>query len=139
MDVIREVDQRPILSKDIWTVRVARHTAGEAVRAKIQRGEELSDIEITAVEIAAARLDRHGLTLRTRRGRGAEIVSVEAGSPAAEAGLEAGDLLTHVGTISTPSAAQTARVLAETAAGASVVIALERGGSHRVIALQRSW
>jgi hypothetical protein len=139
MDVIRELDRRPIDSKDAWSVRVARLTAGESVRARIQRGEELSDVELTAAEIVVPRQDRHGLTLRTRRGLGAEIVSVDPGSPAAEAGLEAGDLLTHVGTVATPSAAQTVRVLAETPPGASVVIALERAGSHRVIALQRSW
>jgi S1-C subfamily serine protease len=139
MDVIREVDQRPVHSKDNWTVRVARLTVGESVRVKIQRGEELSDVKLTAAEVAPARHDGHGLTLRTRRGLGAEIVSVEPGSPAAAAGFEAGDLLTHVGTVPNPTAAQAARVLAATSAGASVVIALERAGSHRVIALQRSW
>ncbi|MGH8992664.1 MAG: S1C family serine protease, partial [Acidimicrobiia bacterium] len=60
--------------------------------------------------------------------RAAVIVSLEAGSPAAAAGLQAGDLLTHVAGRAVAGAAELAGVVAEHEPGETVEVTVLRAG-----------
>ncbi|MGH9036745.1 MAG: PDZ domain-containing protein, partial [Acidimicrobiia bacterium] len=60
--------------------------------------------------------------------RAAVIVNVEAGSPAATAGLQAGDLLTHVAGNAVAGAAELAGVVSDHEPGETVDVSVLRAG-----------
>jgi serine protease Do len=64
---------------------------------------------------------------------GALIASVQEGSPAAEAGLQAGDVVVGFGEHDITSPKDLSRVVAETASNTTVAVKVRRDGSERVI------
>jgi S1-C subfamily serine protease len=79
------------------------------------------------------------LTLRSKAGTGAEVVDIAHGSPAEQAGFQAGDIVTRIADRESPSPAVVTRVLAATPNGAYAVFVVRRGSTHRVLALERTW
>ena len=77
---------------------------------------------------------------RARLGREQQRISlvagVQHGSPAAEAGVELGDLLLSVGGKSVPDAAALAQHLAQTTPGDTLSLEVRRGGELRVLAVR---
>jgi serine protease Do len=69
--------------------------------------------------------------LRLDREAGALVAQVEEGSPAARAGLRAGDVVTAVGSTAIDSPRALARVIAETRPGSTVEITVLREGATR--------
>jgi predicted metalloprotease with PDZ domain len=67
--------------------------------------------------------------LKLAEERGALVRDVEAGSPAARAGLEEGDVVLRYQGETVQSAAQLARMVRETPAGRSVTLEVSRGGA----------
>jgi S1-C subfamily serine protease len=75
--------------------------------------------------------------LRTRRGAGAEIVSVQRGSAADRAGLRPGDVITMAGAVTTPSPAQVTRLYASMSEGQLEIVAVTRADRHFVTTLTK--
>ena len=73
----------------------------------------------------------------TRRGVGIEVVYIEHGSAAEAAGIRAGDLITEIGAIDAPTAAEVRSAFASAQAGDILIVAITRGATHRVMGLQR--
>ncbi len=64
---------------------------------------------------------------------GAEISAVTAGSAAAEAGLQAGDVVTGLGSRTVSDAAELTAAVREQAAGAAVTVAFDRAGKEQTV------
>jgi hypothetical protein len=142
-DVVERIDDQTIATPEYWRARVNRLKAGDVVALGIRRGNENTVVPITAgpmIAPVAATADRSpGLTLRTVPKIGASIARVDEGSPAARAGLEPGDVLTLVGDVQAPTAAQAARALAAMPPGRPVIVAFTRAGTHRLLTIERTW
>jgi membrane-associated protease RseP (regulator of RpoE activity) len=138
-DVVESIDGQPTRTLEHWTARVARLAEGESVVIKVRHAGEVRDVRLVA-RGGTAQADRPlGLTLRTIPRIGAEVIRVEADSSAAFSGLHAGDVLTLVGDIEAPNAAQASRVFAAASRDRPVVVAVTRAGTHRVFVLERTW
>jgi S1-C subfamily serine protease len=68
---------------------------------------------------------------------GIEVVYVERESAAEAAGIRAGDLVTAIGAIDKPTAAQVRSAFAAAEPGDILIVAITRGSTHRVMGLQR--
>ena len=136
-DVIEAIDGRPLTTRQLWDVRLARLSAGEKVTLLLRRDGEVRAIVLTATAETAPVRRSLGLTLRGRAGIGAEVVRVELSSAADRAGLSAGDMITLVGEVSAPSPAQIARSFATASQGQHVMLAVTRGDAHSVTTLER--
>jgi serine protease Do len=153
-DVITGFDGTPIVSLSGLNARVASTPPGTAVEMDVVRqGKPLkaailvekasreADISTTVrgepqpVRPGAQRL--LGLTLRTEKDAGAKVLRVEPGSAAARAGLRPGDLVTRLGAIDAPRAADVFSAFRSAALqGKGVLAAVERSGSHLVLAVE---
>jgi hypothetical protein len=139
-DLIESIDQQPVRSRTHWDARATRLTSGDVVHLRVRRKAVLQDVELTAVARPAVEAGRgHGLTLRSRRGAGAEVLGVDEGSAAFRAGIKAGDVLTQIDSVEKPSAEAARRLLDTASRERPLVLAVDRAGSHRVLTLERTW
>jgi len=142
-DVVDRVGEEKVTTAEDWQALTARLAANESVVVGIRRQHEMRDVQLTAEAVGpppAPTPDRSpGLTLRTDPQIGAAVVRVDADSPAARAGLQSGDVLTLVGDIQTPTAAQVTHALATAARERPILLGVMRGSSHRLVALERTW
>jgi S1-C subfamily serine protease len=137
-DVIEAVDGRRLATPQQWDVRVARLSVGETLSLRVRRQDEIREVALVANAPAPQRSSRSlGLTLRARTGIGAEVVRLERGSAADRAGLAPGDIITHVATVSAPSAAQVMRAYTSMRRGERVIVAITRGDAHFVTTFER--
>jgi hypothetical protein len=137
-DIIEAVAGQPSPTLEYWQARAAAVRAGEAIAVTVRRRDGVRDVTVTAAPIAQAPVPRLlGLTLRTVRRVGAEVVQVDPGSVAFRAGIERGDVITVFGDVEAPTAAQVARAFAAAAEGTPLLVALTRDDTHRVLALER--
>jgi len=139
-DVVEALDGEPILTAEHWQARIARLAAGESVVLRV-RGPDDDDARHVTIAAAIRQLSPEelplGLTLRTIPRTGAEVLRVQAGSAAARAGIEVGDVITVIGDSRLPTALRVSRAFANAPADRPVVVALTRGGSHHVVALTK--
>jgi len=139
-DVVEQIDGEPTATIESWRAVVGRLAAGGSIGIRLRRGGALTDVRVTAAPARAPEEKRPlGLTLRSIAGDGAAIVRVEADSAAARSGLRADDLLTAVGDVAAPSAAQASRAFAAAPAGRPILVAVAREGRHFVVAMERTW
>jgi hypothetical protein len=139
-DVIEQVDSVPVATLEDWRSHADRTAANEVATLGVRRRGALLELRITAVGAAAPVEERPlGLTLRTVAGAGAAVVRVEPGSAAERAGLRAGDVLTVVDDVQTPTAPQASRAFAAASSGHPVLVGFTRDGAHHVIAMERTW
>lgn len=138
-DVVESVDAKPTTTLEHWTARIARLTDGESLVISVRRGGGVRDVRLTASAATEGKERPLGLTLRTIPRIGVGILRVDAGSAAAAAGLQIGDVLTVVGDIGAPTAPQALRVFATASRERPVFVAVTRAGIHRVFALERTW
>jgi hypothetical protein len=138
-DVIERVEETPVATLEDWTALVSRLDEGEAVAIGARRAGELVEAHLIAGSPPGPVTRPLGLTLRTIRRTGAEVVRVDPGSAAAAAGLQSGDVITLVGDVEQPTAPQVTRTLAATSRERPVIIAITRGSSHHVVVLERTW
>jgi hypothetical protein len=139
-DVIERIDGVAVSNVEHWLSRAQRMREGDSTLLVVRRGGATRDVRLAAV--AATTLPGKialGLTLRTAHRAGAAIVQVDPDSAAARAGLQVGDILTLVDSISAPTAAQASRLFAAAARERPVLIGYTRGATHRVLALARTW
>jgi S1-C subfamily serine protease len=141
-DVIDRIGDEAMTTIEHWQARTARLTAGESIVLEVRHLNAVRTAGVTAramVAAAAAGDGSPGLTVRTTPRVGATIVRVEPDSPAARAGLVVGDVLTLVGDVQSPTAAQVTRALASASRDRPMVIGILRAGTHRVLTLERTW
>jgi S1-C subfamily serine protease len=137
-DVIEAVDGEAVTTFEHWEARRSRLVEGEGIVLKVRRGGEVRDVPLTAAVVPTPPANRSlGLTLRSIRQVGVEIVRVEPGSTAFRAGLEAGDVITRFGDVDAPSAGQVSRVFAATPDDRPVLAAVTRRSAHLVFALEK--
>jgi hypothetical protein len=142
-DVIDAVGSEPVASVEAWQARIARLTANESIVLRVRHQNQVGEVRVTAgaaIAPPAPPADRSpGLTLRTLPRIGATITRVDVDSPAARAGLQAGDLLTLVNDVRAPTAAQATRALATASRDRPIVLGVTRGSTHRLLTLERTW
>jgi S1-C subfamily serine protease len=142
-DVIDRIGNDAVSTVEEWQARTARLVANESTVLGVRRQNEIREVRVTASAAIAppvAQSDRSpGLTLRTLPRVGATVTRVDSDSPAARAGLQVGDVLTLVGGVQAPTAAQAARELAAAARDRPILLGLNRGATHYLLALERTW
>jgi S1-C subfamily serine protease len=136
-DVIEEVDGHRLAAREEWDVRMSRLSVDDVVNLRVRRRGEVLDIAVVAARSPEPPVARSlGLTLRRRTGIGAEVISVEPGSAGSRAGLVAGDVVTLIDNIETPTPGQVMRSFAALREGQRVMVAITRGTDHIVVTLQ---
>jgi serine protease Do len=138
-DIIEAIDNQPVATLEHWNARVAAVAEGDSLLVRVRRAGTIAEVPLTAASPADPPVRPLGLTLRTIPRTGAEVVSVAPLSAAALAGLAPGAVLTRVGEIEAPTAAQVSRAFAGAARDRPILVAFTRAGTHRVIALERTW
>lgn len=137
-DVVEAVDGETLRAAPQWDVRMARLSAGQAIVLGVRRDGELQDLPLVAIAPPTpAATPTLGLTMRKAIRGGVEVVRVDRGSVASNAGLQAGDVITRVADIEAPTPAQVRRAFASAADGRPVLVAVTRGETHRVTALEK--
>ena len=137
-DVIEAIDGRMLAARQHWDVRVARLTAGETLRVRVNRRGEIREPALVATAAAPPPANRSlGLTLRGQSKVGAAVVRIERGSAADRAGLAPGDVIRLVGDVSAPTPAQVVGAFSAIGPGARVLVAVTRGDNHFVTTLDR--
>jgi len=99
------------------------------VRAGETTGDEKKVVKRVEVRVGGGAFLGVGLGDVEGDARGAKVESVEADSPAAKAGIKAGDVIVRFDGDSVRSAAQLARLVGETPVGRPVAIDVSRGGA----------
>jgi hypothetical protein len=138
-DVIEAEAGRQLTSRQDWDVRMARLRAGDVLTLRVRRYADVQDVRLSALPVAHGPSGRRtlGLTLRTRRGAGAEVLSVEPGSAGDRAGLMAGDVITLFAETTAPSEVQITRAFAALSDGGRVMVAFTREDAHHVAVVER--
>ena len=144
-EVIEAIDGEEMRTPDHWRARVARLSAGDTLTLRVRGAEGVRDVPITATAVIPAdkpadNADEDaalGLRLRSVRGAGVDVLSVQPGSRAAQAGLQQGDRITAAGGQPSPTPAQLTRLFSSLPQGGSLLVAVARGSEHRVMAIEK--
>ena len=136
-DTIEAVGGQDLSGREDWDLRMARLSAGQALALRVRSRGQLRDVTLVAHGRPAPAGGTLGLTLRNRPQRGAEVTGVETAAAGDRAGVMAGDVITLIGDVRTPTPAQVTRSFSSLGEGQGVLLGLTRGGSHLVIALHR--
>jgi len=137
-DVVEAMNGTPVVSARGWRVQLARLPEGEPLVLRVWRATQSRSITIPAgTDAPRGSTAALGLTLRTRKGVGAEVLHVAPEGAGARAGVMTGDLITAIGVTREPSAAQVARVFARATAAQPLLVAVRRGESGRLLTLER--
>lgn len=141
LDVIDGLWGQPLLTTEQWDAEIDRLQAYHTLDLRVRRaGSEPRTVTITAAAPALpAGPAPLGVTLRLRRGVGAEVVRVDAEGAAAHAGLLAGDVITAINEQLAPTPAQVTRTFAAADEDRPVAVAVRRGSTHVVLALEKTW
>lgn len=137
-DVLEAADGNTLWTPLHWDTRMARLTASETITVRLLRAGESRDVLLVAApRPAPPGSPSLGLTLRSIRGAGAEVIAVQRGSIAETAGIRAGDVITLIAGVKTPSAAEIRRTFAAASPGQALLVALTRRDTHVVTALEK--
>ncbi len=137
-DVIEAIDGQLVSSLRHWDVHAARLVAGQRSQLRIRQRGEVRTVALEASRLVPVNYGGSlGLTLRERRGMGAEVTSVEQMSAADRSGLVVGDVITLIGASAAPTPGQVARSFASLRDGERVMVAVTRNAAHLVLVLQR--
>lgn len=134
-DVIVSVNARSITDTRDWEVASSRLPVGPVTMHVRRRGKPL-DVQFTApaatTSPGAAAL---GLTMRRVPGVGATVVRIDPRSAASTARLQEGDIITLVGQITAPTAAQIGDAFRSARTGEAIMLAITRGQTYLVVGL----
>lgn len=135
-DVIEMAGDEVVSAVEGWEARVARLAAGDPLVVRVRRGGEARDVQLTAgVTPPSASAPVLGLALRAVAGLGVEVVRVDPGSAAAQAGVEVGDVITQVDRIERPTPAQITRAFQAAPDDRPLLVGVTRGTRHLVLPL----
>ncbi|MBI4263706.1 MAG: PDZ domain-containing protein [Acidobacteria bacterium] len=137
-EVIETAAGETLATPEHFEARMARLTAGQEVMLGVREGGELRQAALAAAAApAAAPTGSPGFALRAAAGAGTEVVRVDPGSIAEKAGVAAGDIITRVGEVRSPTPAQVRRAFTTVADGRPVIVAFTRGETHHVTAVEK--
>jgi S1-C subfamily serine protease len=138
-EVIETVSGQPVPTLEHWRVRLARLEAGEALALGVRGRGGLRDIQVLTTPVARPLPNRAALGLRLQRlsSAGATVLGVDPDSAAARAGLAAGDVITSIGDLASPTPVQVRTTFAAAPAGHPVLVGVARGATHLVTTLSR--
>jgi hypothetical protein len=137
-DVVEAVESDAVSTPAQWRASIARVAPGSAVRLRLRSRNGDTDVMLVASAAPAPPPLALGLRLRRQPGTGAAIVSVDAGSAAARAGLRSGDLITRAGSSLAPTAAEVDRAYRSASPARPLLLAVTRGTEHLIIAVDPS-
>lgn len=141
LDVIDAVWGQPIDTREQWDAAIEQLEAGDGFDVRVHRaGMEPSTLTVTATAAPSPLQPAPlGAGLRSRARVGVEIVRVDPGGAAAHAGLTAGDVITAIGGLSSPTPANLQRLYTDAPADRPIAVAVTRGAAHLVLALEKTW
>jgi serine protease Do len=155
-DVITQYDGRKVSTSADLPKLVAATAVGRRVPVTVVRGGRPVTLDVTVAQmdepdqpaVAQAEGEKSplGLTVETvtpsvarelklSEPRGVVVRGVRGGSPAENAGVQAGDVITEVDHEAVTDAAQMKRVLAKHPTGAPVVVMIHRNGTNLYVAM----
>jgi serine protease Do len=152
-DVIVEFNGKPIKDSSELPLEVARVAPGKTVQLKILRDAKPSNISVNVGElkdtevVAEARQGDFGMTVQPLtpelaeslgldRADGLVVGSVAPGSPAEEAGIRRGDVITEVNRQPVRNLAEYKREISRTEAGKSILLLVKRNQGSLFLALK---
>jgi PDZ domain-containing protein len=136
-DVIEAIDDVAITNTEQWRVRAARVGAGDTLKLRVIRRGEQRMVQLQVPASSEENAAFLGLGMRRVASVGTEVTRVVRGSAAEAAGIAAGDLITAIGNIRTPTPAQISSAFEAIDSKGLLIVAVTRNGAHRVLALQR--
>jgi hypothetical protein len=143
-DVIQSIDGEPTYSMEAYEHRLSTIAAGDTVKLAIIRNGQASTVTLTArretptaARPSASTPAALGLSLRSAAGIGAQVLRVQPGSVAADAGFELGDLITRIDQDEAPTPAAVQRAYLSAPSGAQLLVGVERDGRALVLALAK--
>ncbi len=134
-DVVESVGDAPVESAAEYRFRLRDVPVGGTVKLGLSRGKDRLTASLRTVELSAERAEqqvreRTGLALAEEKVRGGSVVvvrSVRRGSPAAEAGLQAGDWIREVNAVEVGGMADWRRAAAQARRAGQLVLLVQRG------------
>jgi hypothetical protein len=137
-DVIVAVDGTRIETTADYEAAAARLRAA-AVTVEILRDGTPASVSVVPAALSTehAPVNGIGMALRSVRGRGAEVLRVDAGGAAAGAGILAGDVIARIGRAEAPAAPVVERAYRDAASGTTILVRLRRGDRHLFVALPK--
>ncbi len=142
-DVIETVDGTPVPAVEHWRRYLASVHPDTPLWLTIRRAGASTGLTVTATANGVAEEEdvplpprQFGAALRAVPGQGSEVVTVAPSSSAAAAGLLAGDIVTTIGTVTTPSPSQVERAVRGVHQGASLLLGIRRGEDHRLLVFE---
>jgi hypothetical protein len=120
-DVAVSVTKKDIAWQPTSTVQPAAASASKTAAGKTVAGKAETGVDVAA-------LGAHFDTVTDKKAKGALVVSVIAGGPAAKAGLKPKDLVTKVAGQAIAAPEDVDAAIAKLAAGAKAALQLQRGG-----------
>jgi len=134
-DVIESVNARAITHPQDWEVASNRLPVGPVTMHVRRRGKPL-DVQFTVPATSSAEVvPSLGLGMKSVRGVGTTVVRIDPRSAASAARLQEGDIITLVGHITAPTAAQIGDAFRSARTGEAIMLALTRGRTHLVVGL----
>jgi S1-C subfamily serine protease len=141
-DVILRLQGRPVANAGSVNATVGVAAPGSRLNVVYLRGGREATTALAVeppveapVQVGVDRVLAYGATLRDMEGE-VQVSAVEAGTPAAQGGLLAGDLVLAIDGVATADIRAAARAL-EAAAG-SVALEVRRGGDTQTITLEKT-
>ncbi len=143
-DQVEAVNGEGVQSAEEFRFRIRDLDIGAAVRLELRRGARRLEVSLTAVELSPAQVaelveKRVGLLLGEQKVQGTAVLVVRRvahGSPAAEAGLEPGDLVREVNSAEVSTVAEFQRAAARARRGGQLVVLVQRGYAAERIAFE---
>jgi serine protease Do len=141
-DQVEAVENAPVGSAEEFRFRVRQLAPGAQAKLDLVRGGKPLQLVVSAVELAGNRVEslvrsRVGLVLgeeRTREGALLVVRSVDRGSPAAQVGIQAGDLVREVNSAEVAGLADFRRVAGKARRSGRLVLLVQRGFAAERIA-----
>jgi len=141
-DVVESVDGYPLQGAEEFRFRVRDLAIGGTARLELRRGGSHVSTSVPAVELSPQRAGelvqrRVGITVTDEKGRSGTLVvlrKVAPGSPAAQAGLQAGDLVREVNSSEVATVEEFRRAAARARRSGQLVLLVQRGYAAERIA-----
>ena len=134
-DVIESVNARAIAHTRDWEVASSRLPVGPVIMHVRRRGKSL-DVQFTLPAAThSAAVSSLGLDMKGVPGVGTTVVRIDPRSAASAARLQEGDIITLVGQITAPTAAQISNAFRSARTGEAIMLAITRGRTHLVVGL----
>jgi S1-C subfamily serine protease len=138
-DVITEVDGNAINARE-FAQTIRSHAVGDTLALSVLRDGDTTEVSVTLVEVPANLLPVQraggflGLSLEASAD-GLTISSVAEGSPAADAGLQNGDILLAIGDTQVSTMVEAREAVRSLEPGATIDLHISRNGEEQTITL----